>query len=294
MKSQNTKSSDELHREVKQEIRNVERDLNQMQGRLSPGQLIDDAIFYPHGRNMSSTLDHLKRNPVGTAFLSLGTLMLMEDENHSTMEANARIKLGEARSKLGDLKQQVKNQMPHKELSPGTAPNMADIAKGKVTEMKGKMMDVKSSVQSKVSEIKDTVQTKMSDVRSSVSEAQDDFSERVTDIKEGVTDKVSEFQSSSTEEGTDWKQDLRSSLESGKEKMQNIDPLTYMALGAGLGALTGAALPVSDKEQSFVDDKLKDRISSFSEDLQTAINDCAGLLKDMVVQDVKDYSLKIF
>lgn len=320
MKSQNTKSSDELHREVKQEIRKVERDIDSLQGRLTPGQLIDDAIFYPHGQSMSSTLDHLKRNPVGTAFLSLGTLMLMEDENHSSMEANARIKLGQARNKLTDLKEHVKNQLPHKELSPGTAPNLADIAKGKVTEMKGKMMDVKSSVQSKVSEIKDGIESKIpsrEEIRdtfqSKVSEVKEGVSDQYNTAKEGLTDKfataregISDQFASTTEGLTDqftgaddstgggWRENLENKLDLGKEKMRNIDPLTYMALGAGLGALTGASLPVSDREQEFVDEKLSENISSFSSDLQNAVNDCASLLKDLVVQDVKNFSFKVF
>ncbi|MFL5808184.1 MAG: hypothetical protein ACJ749_01605, partial [Flavisolibacter sp.] len=78
MKSQNTKSSDELEKEVRHEIRNVRKDIDELSGRFSPGQLIDDVIFYPHGKSPAATFDHLKRNPVGTAFLSLGTILLME------------------------------------------------------------------------------------------------------------------------------------------------------------------------------------------------------------------------
>ena len=45
MKSQSTKSSGELQQEVRNEVRNVNRDIDNIQGRLSPGRIIDDAIF---------------------------------------------------------------------------------------------------------------------------------------------------------------------------------------------------------------------------------------------------------
>jgi len=261
MKSPNTKSSNELHREVKEELKNVQRDVDRLQGRLTPGQIIDDAIFHSHGQNLGSTLDHLKNNPVGTAFLSLGTLMLMEDEDHETMESHARVKLNSAKHRLNDLKEHARNQLPHRELEPGVSPNLADLAKEKMTEAKGKISDMRDSVQSKVSEIKQTFRGKVTDVKESVSEQGDS---------------------------------LQQNLESGKEKLRNIDPLTYMALGAGLGALTGASLPVADFEQEFVDDKFKTKISSFSDDLQTAVNECANVLKDLVIQDAKNYSFKVF
>lgn len=265
MKSPNTKSSNELHQEVKEELKNVQRDVDRLQGRLTPGQIIDDAIFHSHGQNLGSTWDHLKKNPVGTTFLSLGTLMLMEGEDRETMEAHARVKLNTAKTRLNELKEHARNQLPHRELEPGMSPNLADRAKEKMAETKGKITDMRNSMQSKVSEIKQTFQSKVTDVKASVSE-----------------------------QGDSLQQNWESGLASGKEKIRSIDPLTYMALGAGLGALTGASLPVADFEQEFVDEKLKSKINSFSEDLQNAVNECANVLKDLVIQDAKNYSFKVF
>src|SRR5690606_34723851 len=123
-KSQNTKSSDQLKKEVDKEIKNVRRDMDAIEGRLSPGQIIDDAIFYPHGKNLRSTIDHLKRNPIGTTFLSLGTLLLMEDESHQTYEAASRTKIASARTGMADkvnsVKSSVRDRLPHKDPdSPG-------------------------------------------------------------------------------------------------------------------------------------------------------------------------------
>lgn len=293
MKSQNTKSSDQLKREVDQQIRKVEGDLRSMEGRLSPGQLIDDAIFYPRGRNLSATVDHLKRNPVGTAFLSLGTILLMEDNEHNTMEYNARAKLNTVKDSMTSVKSAIKDQLPHKELTPGMAPSRGDIARDKVHQFK-------DQVQSKVHDLKEKIPSK------------DAIRTKVQDMKEGVTsrfshDEVSEesnfsFDTESKTHLKDKARDMYSSAKDrastvfseNKDRVKNLDPMTYMALGAGLGALTGAALPVSEKESSLIQGKFDDKLSGLGTDLQNAINECSNILKDLVIQDVKDYNVSLF
>lgn len=330
MKSQDTKSSDQLKREVDQQVRKVRNDLDALQGRLSPGQLIDDAIFYPHGRNITSTIDHLKRNPVGTAFLSLGTILLMEDENHMTMEAGARNKLTTVKDSFSSVKESIKQQLPHKDLSQGTAPSTGDIAKGKISNMKenlqSKVHDLKEKIPSK-EELKSKITHRKEDLSSKVSELKEDITHRASDVKEGISTKFDDIQnrfgiedttgesnfsftSEETSEGISDKtrrvkdkaselfssgKDRASDLySSGRERVQNMDPLSYMALGAGLGALTGVALPLSEKETSLVNERLDDKISGLNKDLQEAINECSNILKDLVIQDVKDFSFRPF
>ncbi|MFP5385534.1 MAG: hypothetical protein ACLGHN_05605 [Bacteriovoracia bacterium] len=285
MKSQNTKSSNELQKEVHKEIRNVKRDLDEIQGRLSPGQIIDDAIFYPHGRSLGSTFDHLKRNPVGTTFLSLGTILLMEDETHKTYETSAKTKFSSAKTDLNTrvqtMKENVKAKIPHKD---PTAPGIGEKLKNKVQGVKeglsSKAGEIKENVQSKATEVQENLQHQSSDMRADAEAAfsnldvQDESSGAFN--KDKVKEKISDF------------------AESGKSKVKDLDPMAYMALGAGLGALTGASLPVGNKEEEFVDSKLSDKFSNLSDEIQQAINESSNILKDLVIQDVKDFDLKVF
>lgn len=313
MKSQNTKSSDQLKREVDQQIYKVRNDLDALQGRLTPGQFIDDAIFHKQGRNLGSTIEFLKQNPVGTTFLSLGTILLMEDENHLTMERNARLKATTVKDSVKSVSATIRDQLPHKDLNAGTAPSMGDIAKDKIGNMK-------ETVQSKVTDIKDKLPTseeikaKVSDVKQSVStkidEVKTDASAKVDEVKDkfvsdsdfgtqesnfsftnetspGIRDKASDIYSSGKERVTDI-------YSKSRDQFKAMDPMTYMALGAGLGALTGAALPVSEAEKNLVSEKFDERISGLGTDLQDAINEVSNILKDLVVQDVKDYSFRPF
>lgn len=310
MKSQNTKSSDQLKKEVDKEIRNVKRDLDEIEGRLSPGQIIDDAIFYPHGKNLRSTIDHLKRNPVGTTFLSLGTILLMEDESHQTYEARSRSKITSARTsvneKVSSLKSSVKEHLPHKDLQPGMTPSKGDILKGKVNDVKASLMAKAQDAKSSVQGLKSSVQDKVGEAKSSFSETKDNlqssFQEKTSGGDSQFGSEVGAYDggvsagigSGESGKGQQLKQKASDLYASSKDKFQNLDSMTFMALGAGLGALTGASLPVSEKEQSFVQDKLSDKFSNISQELREAINESSDILKDLVIGDVKDMSFKVF
>ena len=76
-----SKSAAEIEREVKQERAHVERTLDELQERLSPGQLIDQAVTYLRGsggadfmRNLGETV---KRNPVPLALVGVGLAWMM-------------------------------------------------------------------------------------------------------------------------------------------------------------------------------------------------------------------------
>lgn len=268
MKSQNTKSSDELQKDVRHELRNVRKDLDVMSSRLSPGQLIDDVIFYPHGRSPGATFDHLKRNPVGTAFLSLGTILLMEDDSHQTMETLSKNKLGVVRDKVQEVKQKMNMHPTQSELAMDKVNEFRD----KVDELKSEMEYKVASARDKIDSVKDTVEQKFERSQLPDIPVEEEFSAAKSNVKEKLSNFVS----------------------SGREKIQNIDNVTFMALGAGLGVLTGASLPVSESESSFVESKLGDKLSGFSGDLQSAINECSNILKDLVISDVKDMKVELF
>jgi len=256
MKSPNTenKSSEELREEVSYELNNVRRGIDKIQGRLTPGQIIDDVIYYPHGGNSAGAFEYLKNNPVGTAFLSLGTLLLMEDQKHSSMERAVRDKMVGAKH-----------------------------------DMKSRSQELKNIFNTKKNELKENLQRKKEEFKSRRSYGAD---------FEGIDDEAMISKPSTKEklkEGiTKVKDNLSTGIQTGKEKFEGLDPLTYMAIGAGLGALTGASLPVSEKEREIVDTRFSEKFSNFSRDFQDALNESTNLLKNLVIDDVKDRQIKLF
>jgi hypothetical protein len=278
MKSPNTKGPDELKREVHEDIRRVEKDIDAFQGRLTPGQLLDDAIFYRRDRNLGATFDHLKRNPIGTTFLSLGTLMLLEDDHHRSMEQVEQSKVANIKGIVQDsiktAEETVRSQLPQKQLRTGDTANRADLARSKMNQLK-------EAVQAKVQDLRE----KLSAKEQLTGAAQEQIS------SQNLRSDEPEGRQSMIEEG---REKISSLPRNGREAIHNLDPVTTVALGAGLGALTGIALPLSESEARFVSSKFAENFSNFNDDLQVAVKECSNILQDLVLQDVKDFNIDLF
>lgn len=267
MNSKDTRSSQDLRREVLNDLNRVNRDIDSIQRRMTPGQMIDDVIFYSHSSNPSAVFDHLKRNPVGTTFLAVGTLLLMEDDQHRSYEST--------------LKQSGRDAY---ELTRNKTSDMMAEAKGKVDQLKGQIKqkvdhyrnrkDAEAAFgigPSKVEQIKEKVSEKMGEVKSRIQG-------KIPEMREGLSDSMDT---------------IKEKLAIG-DSVKDLNPMTYVALGAGLGALCGAALPISDKERQFVDQKFGSKIDQITQEIQQALNESVGILKDEFLSELKNVDVEIF
>ena len=147
-------------------------------------------------------------------------------------------------------------------------PTAKELAADKINEFKDKIDEVKAEAEYKMAEAKD----KIDSAKQSVSE----FSVNIPNIPQEAQAATSGW------------------IGKGRQKIHDLDSTTFMALGAGLGIVTGAYLPVTETESQFVDDKFQEKLSGFSTDLQSAINECSNILKDLVISDVKDFKVNLF
>lgn len=282
MNSKDTKTSRELKREVLQELNQVNNDIDRIQGRLTPGQLIDDAIFQPTGKNPRAIFDHLKANPVGTAFLGLGTLLLMEDDSHVTYESQIKTRGSAA----------WENSRYQATLLKGRVSDMRGDVNERVTGVNNKIHGVIDSAKSKVQGAKSKVQGLKGKLRKSdetfvsgttgeydLGEGGELGASSIDTLKEDISSRIS---------------DVRSSVSEQVNTLKNLDPMTYAAIGAGLGALTGIALPVSEKEQKLIDDKAAGKLNEFSSEFQDALNQSVKILKDEFIGKFTDFDVSIF
>lgn len=223
MTIKNTKDTHELKKEVSDKLNKVNRSIDRIEKRTTPGQFLDDVIFYPHGGNPKKIYHHLKENPIGASFLALGTLLLMEDDEHKSYESTAK----------------------------------------KVTQ------DAMLSAQESVTGIKEKIKNKL-DTRKIQSKARkiDQAKGTVTDIKHQFQDRI--------------------------DQVKSLPPFYYIALGAGLGAVSGAALPVSTNEQQFVDHQLSEGMTNLLEELKGAINESANIIKSEFVDQLNDIDVNVF
>lgn len=261
------KTPKELKSEVMSDLRKLNSDIDQLKDHLTPGQIIDDVLFYRDERSPRASFDYLKANPVGTSFLALGTLLLMEDERHRSLESIAREKtagamdsarssVGNLRTRVDDMKSTIKSKMPGK--------------KGEVAEAGTGAPGVEIS--GRAEELKDKVSGKAEELKGKASEGIDAAKARLGSAVESV----------------------KGSVQEGYQSIKTMEPLTYVALGAGLGALTGASLPLLEKEKSIADGRFEEKFTQFNKDLQDALNESANILKNEFLNDFAGFDVRVF
>jgi ElaB/YqjD/DUF883 family membrane-anchored ribosome-binding protein len=310
----NQHSSEELKQEVLQDIHNVKRDLDEIRGRISPGQYIDSAIFKRKGMSFSDTFDRLKSNPVGTSLITLGVLCLMEDENHQSYESKikarahaisdkavnaahsaqdavhtAQDKIHNAKDRIQNVQHRVQEKFQSSEQKSNSV-GFEDIGLGEGMDVEGvsaKLQDTKENVSSKIQQTKENVSSKFQQTKENVSS-------KLSETKENVSSKFNETKDRVSEQLHSASDKVRTQTHDAIEYSKNLDPLTYIALGAGLGTITGASLPVSEKEKSLVDSKFEQNLSNFTTDLQDAINESANILKNEFIGGFTEINMHIF
>jgi F0F1-type ATP synthase membrane subunit b/b' len=295
----NKKSAREIRHEVMGDIKKLNHDIDRIKDHLTPGQIIDDAIYYRHAKTPRATFDYLKENPVGTSFLALGTLLLMEDETNRSFETITKNKASGA---FGSAKE--------------SAYEIRDGLKTRIDDVKLKVDDVKSNIKSKISKEKEEIveasaseyeqakEKSLQGIESAKSKAKS-LKGQVQDLKKEAQDKIPDIKDQASKSFDSAKEKIASASESVKKKVSegldtakskanSIEPLTYAVLGAGLGTLTGASLPLSEKEEKFAEGKMDEKISDFTRDLQDALNESANILKSEFLNDISGIDLNIF
>jgi hypothetical protein len=274
--NQSTKTTQELKNQVLNDIQRVKDDLEEIKQRATPGQIIDDVLFHRReDRNPAATFEFLKNNPVGTSFLTLGTLLLMEGSDQVSMEEKARTKVKDARTKYGDRISEYQTK----------AQDLKQVVGDKIDDLRAKAEDVKI----KYGETVDKVEGQIDQVKDSISSvgeknfSMDDEKEILSEGIEATRSKLSSVKDTIAQKGQE-----------AVEKVKHLDPLTYLVLGAGLGTITGGAFPISDTEDRVMSGELQNKFNNFRSELEEALNESANILKNEFIGSATQFNIKIF
>lgn len=280
MKSQDTnKTSEQLQREVHGQIDKIGRNIDNVRSRLSPGAILDDAIFYPHGQSLTDTYTHLKNNPMGTMFLSLGTLLLMEDQKHVTYERRLRGQVGAAVEKGKVQFEHGKDSVSQK------ASELASKAKTKAKNAKTRF-EVKSE------ELKHRVSDKGEELSSKLGRSDFSSAGKTQELKDKSSQKYSELKHKGSEKVQSAKNKFKTATENfhPEDVVNNLHPFAIASVGLGLGASLGASIPETSKEKVLRDDKFQRQLQRLSNDVDHAVRESGNRLKDHLIDELKRFN----
>lgn len=320
MNSQDTnihKTSAELQQEVHGQIDKIGANIEGVRSRMTPGSLIDDAIFYPHGKSLTATYSHLKDNPMGTMFLSLGTLLLMEDQNRVTYEEHLKSSMSEAAEK-GSLKyNEIKRNVGEKahELSDELRSKKNELqrefnqkkdnfkarAHSKKDELERKYHDVKDSIAQEKEQIKEDFIAGARDLEGSARDLERDAELKSWQYKEEAHAKSQSIKEKGAQKIDDIRENISGAYSSAKESVEHqldrvtpigqaLHPYAIASIGLGLGATLGASIPSNRVNNLIQGSRSQEELRRLNKDFDEAIRASGERLKGRLIDELKNIS----
>ena len=225
---------------INQEIRATRSDMsdtiNAIQERLSPNKLVDQAMNYfssPNGKQMGQNLSNVvKENPLPVAMIGLGLSWLMLSSNSKSDQYRDYPE----RRFYDNADPSDRPYPPKRNFTTGYS--RSDAAQPSLTE---RASDAASTAAEKASDAARNVQ-------GSVSQAADATRHKISDAAGAVREKASDM---ADEFGNQYDY-YRYQAQRGVQTALREQPLALVGVGLALGALLGAGLPSTRKEDEWM------------------------------------------
>ena len=257
-----------LEREIDQQRDSINDIVNALESRLSPGELLDKAMTYAKGNggefinNLGSTI---KANPVPTLLTSVGLMWMMMGQNRSQAYTNAGMS-STGMSSTGTSSTGIVDSLRDK------ASGLSDTLHDKVNSMSGAVHDKTDSMRTQTQGFKD----KAADMRSSTSDS-------MSSARQTVSEKA--------QTASETMRNQTAKAKSGFQYMLEEQPLALGAIGIAVGALLGATLPATERENRLMgktSDRITDKVKMKAEQGYAKAAEVGQDLADQATNRVKE------
>lgn len=246
VESESTKSPETIEREIDQQRNSISNIVDALETKLTPGQLFDQALSFTKGNG--SVFFHnlgntLKNNPVPTALTSIGLLWLMMNQNKPF----------------------------HASPSYSSGPGLGERMSAMVETVADKLGSTKTQVGDSAHALKDSANT----LKDNASHLGDTLS----DALHASTDRVSQAAHDTGERIRQGTQQLKGQF----DHLLTEQPLVVAAVGLALGAILGAALPMTQQENRWMgetSDNVTDKIKQQASEGYEKVREAASEIKD--------------
>jgi hypothetical protein len=242
---------DVIERDLRETRARVDRTIDQIQDRLSPGQLLDEGLRYfrdgptDYLATFGSNLSHSVRdNPLPVAMIGLGFAWLALGQGTSTHAANN----GSYRRSW------TESGTSMSESSAERARAAADRLKRNADETQEAFEHRRQQAMAKILEVKEDASESLEDLRKRVAAAMDEASARWEEMKDSVRRRSHDIRDSASH-GMAQARDAVSGSWSSAGRMSDSaveiferQPLLAAAAGVTVGALLGSLFPTTERE----------------------------------------------
>jgi len=280
------KSSAELEREVESERAEITSILDELRNRMSPGQIVDQALDYAResgGGDFARNLGRSVRdNPIPVLMVGAGIAWLTASGNR---EPHPDHDYRDSRDRHSDLE--------------SDGPGIRERASSATSRAKQGASELGSRISDAASRAAGAVSGAASAGRHAAGEARDSMTERASSTYDNAGAKVGEARERAGEyagRASRTAHDARDSIYRGAEsaqrgwaRMAEEQPIVLGAIGLAIGAAIGAALPLSRTENRYMgqaSDAVKDQVRSAAQREYEHAKDAAGKAYEDVKQDM--------
>lgn len=271
-----------IEREIEKDRVRIGAKLDEIQNRMSPGQLVDEALAYAKssggGEFFSNLAGSVKTNPVPVALMGVSLAWLMASQNKAPAGSTARPD-DEPEYPLATVSGPVRRVGPVEEEMSGRYSHFADSTGSRfkaLTDTTGKRAGHFVDRSGKTYRgFADSTGQRVQDVRDETGKMFDDASGWVSDTWASLGHSASKMAHTVSEAGRSAGRstgDMGASLKDQSSQLNEMilrqfkdQPLVGGALAFAVGAAIGAALPHTDKEDEMVgamSDHVKDDVAS--------------------------------
>lgn len=259
------KSPGEIESEIEQTRAEMNHTLDEIQRKLSPGQLVDEALSYVRGSgaggfaaNFGATV---RDNPVPVTLLGVGLAWLM-------MSGRTAGRAG----MTGNAPDDPYAIMSHDYGNPGAGERIGQAMSnvGSAASNAGqKIADTASSVTNRVSGTAHSVTDRVSSTAQSISERVSDMAGSARERASRVSDRAREF-SGKARDVSGKARDQYYRAKGGVQDLAEEQPLVLAALGVALGAAIAACLPATRREDELMGETRDEFIDAGKEQFDSA------------------------
>jgi Protein of unknown function (DUF3618) len=295
-----SKSSAEIEREVRESRADVERTLDQIQERLSPGQLLDQAVGYLRGgggefaRNLG---DSIRNNPLPVTLMGVGLAWMMlsdrtreggrsrpsewEGDEDRDWDDLAYDPYAESEYAAGALYEETTVGAAFGS-EPATGPGIGD----RMSEMGDRASDAAHRVGERASELRDRAKEAGASAKERAEALGASTGERLSEAGDRLRRRAGRTGASARRYG-------RRARDSAFQALSE-HPLVLGAFGLAVGAALGGALPPSETEDKIMgkaSDRLQRKAAEAGREQLVKAREAAGAAYDAAREEAEAQGL---
>jgi hypothetical protein len=247
--SSDDRSPDEIERDIRHTRDEVSSTLDAIQSKLTPGQMMDQALNYMRsslpadfGRNLNESV---RNNPIPVALVGIGLAWMMMSGRRGSMMGSSSMGSSMDASSMGS------SSLGSMQSSSMHSSSMSDSSSG------GMMQGMRDSAQHMADRTREMTGSARERLSSTAAGARDSIASTAA----GARDRMADIAHRS--------RDQMSRARAGMSQVIDEQPVVVGALGVALGAMLGAALPSTRQEDQLMGemrDDLMARAGSMARD----------------------------